>query len=94
MIGVGTIKEWVIMLDCNEPYISGLIFGHPVFPDNTLIFTSTIVGANGREVVTNSGSCYILEGPPNASLIKVFVDQFGPIDINEPLKDYCKNLQN
>ena len=92
MIGVGTIREWAIMLDHGKPYVSGLVFDHPTFPDNTLIYTSNIVGVNGKQVVTTSGSCYELEGPPNEGLLKLFIETYGPVDPENPFKEYCKTL--
>ena len=79
------------MFDGNKPYISGMVFGHPKYPDDTLIYTSTVVVASGRHVVTYSGSCYELDGPPNASCLALFAEIHGKFDPDNPLKDYCKS---
>ena len=45
--------------------VMGIIFGHRVFVDGESIFTSRIVAIDGYTITTESGSRYILAGPPS-----------------------------
>ena len=96
MVGIGSIIEWSIILDPfkggRPPFVSGKVFGHPKFEDGTMIFTNTIVSANGRNIVTASGSCYVLSGNPCTEWMVYCLKKGAQIDIDEPFPNLdCKS---
>lgn len=102
MIGIGYIHHWAVILDHRVPggknFISGLVYEHPNFRDGTLIHTSTIVGAEGRNVVTRSGSCYTLEGAPDEGWLKVCLGENPRFNLDNPFPNLsevpCKTNNN
>lgn len=53
-----------------QPKIGGQVYGHPIFADGKDIVTSTIARVNGREIVTNTGSIYVLDGEPCSDYLR------------------------
>lgn len=88
MIGVGYICHWAVILDYRmpdgEPFIAGFVHEHPTFKDGTLIYTSTIIFAEGRNVVTKSGSCYTLKGSPDKGWLKMYLEDHPDFDLDNP----------
>lgn len=62
---MAVIKNWAVVgrgpLGLGR--LAGEVFDHPRFFDGADVITSFIVEANGRNVITHSGTNYILEEP-------------------------------
>ena len=88
MVGIGSIIEWSIVQEKIDgprmPFITGRIFGHPRFEDGVTIFTNTIISATGRNIVTASGSCYVLSGNPCIQWMIYCLKKGKKIDIDNP----------
>ena len=102
MIGIGYIRRWAVILDHRVPggknFVSGFVYEHPNFKDGTLIITSIIVGAEGRNFVTRSGSCYTLEGAPAEGWLKARLDENPRFNLDNPFPNLseapCKTNNN
>lgn len=96
MVSIGTITEWKIILDPfkqgRPPFVSGKVYGHHGFSDGTDIFTNVVVSSNGREIVTSSGSCYVLKGFPCIDWMAYCLLKGAQIDIENPFPNLsCKS---
>ena len=93
MLSIGIIKEWKIVLDPfkegRPPFVAGKVYGHNYFEDGTDIFTNIIVSSDGREVITASGSCYVLEGNPCIDWMIYCLKKDAQLDIENPFPNLC-----
>ena len=89
MIGVGSIKDWAIIWDCGQPFITGTIYGHPKFEDGVLIFTTIILWCEGRSMVTKTGSCYELVGPPEPGWVEWYGKSHEDFNPDNPVPNLC-----
>ena len=64
-----TLNNWSIVAHSGNPYLApelhscclcGIVSDHPAFEDGARIQTSSIVAKNDEEIVTFSGSTYLL----------------------------------
>jgi hypothetical protein len=67
------LKEWSVVFTPPDRFtppemcptrLFGKVYGNPKFEDGKRVTTSRIVGVDGREITTKSGSVYLLDGPP------------------------------
>ena len=93
MVSIGKITEWKIILDPfkegRPPFVAGKVYGHHNFPDGTDIFTNTVVSSDGREIVTASGSYYVLKGNPCIEWMVHCLKLGAQIDIENPFPNLC-----
>ena len=63
------LENWSIWTPTSEPYqspetgfavLKGKAFGHPRFPEGRRVITSKIIGKRGNNILTFSGSEYVL----------------------------------
>ncbi len=92
-----TLREWAVHLANPDPFcapevggvrLSGRAWNHPSYDDGDSIETSPVVlvRLRGREVITNSGRVYRLDGPPCADYL-AFLAKIGRAhDPDEPIK--------
>jgi hypothetical protein len=93
------IKNWSIAPGVNSPYVApeaagirvfGEVFDHPRYPGETKeIVTSRVVGVNPhapREFSTESGSTYLLVGPPEAGYLAFLAECGRVYDADAPIK--------
>lgn len=85
MIGVGSIENWAIIWNGGKPFITGTITGHPKFDDGSLIFTTVILWCEGRSMVTQTGSCYELVGPPEPGWVEWYGKSHEGFDFDNPV---------
>lgn len=68
--------------------LTGQIFNNPRFTNGKNVITSPIAKVDGRKITTNSGSIYVLFGPPDDSFLSMLeqydlpFDEANPIDFN------------
>lgn len=94
------LKEWAVLgAYFSEVYLApedrpkarliGYVYNHPSFEDGTHVTTSEIVNSTGREIQTETGSVYLLFGPPDKNYqdwlnsYDLVLDQDNPIKILE-----------
>jgi hypothetical protein len=92
-IKVPTLRNWICAGDPRQEYVSleerdlvlhGQVFGHHDMLDGMKITTTPIIWADGREVVTASGTHYRLEDP-DPRYVAWLVEQGTPLDEEAPL---------
>ncbi len=66
------------------------MYDHPNFPDGTEVFTSNVVGYFDNRIVTKSGSCYLLDGPPSKSWLEVYPKVYPDCDPENIEKEFYK----
>ena len=65
--------------------VSGFIYGDIRFEDGTYVVTSRIISANGRSVVTESGTHYWLTGDPDSAWMKWCNEKGWDLDPENPV---------
>lgn len=89
------LKEWAVVLSYKNPFLppeanpiclAGKVYGHPRFDDGHSVRTSPVIGANGREISTESGSVYLLEGSPEQEYLDYLQSIGKEYDADNPIK--------
>lgn len=73
------------------PSVGGILQqDRPPYKKGQFIFSSPIVKIEGRKFTTQTGSVYELDGEPHPTWLKEMEKAGNEVDLQNPLKDYCK----
>jgi hypothetical protein len=78
------LRDWGVLLDGQK--LEGVPTGHPTEPDGRRIWSGRIADATGRVVHTESGTTYVLDGPPNGAYAAFLHAQGLEVDPHEPIR--------
>lgn len=63
----------------------GRVYGHPEFHDGMRIETTPIASVNGREITTETGRIYHLDGDPEQAFVKWMSEHGVSYDPERPI---------
>ena len=89
------VREWSFLeWECEKCIgglnlqLAGICNGDYRFDDGAYIITSRIISSNGRSVVTENGTHYLLKGPPSKYWLMDKAELGANVDCDDPLKKY------
>lgn len=93
-----SLDDWAVVYGSQDPYcppemcgvvLVGRVTGHPNKPDGVYVQTSNVVGVDGRNISTESGTVYRLGDPSDS--YRAWLDENRPQwDPENPIKKIGK----
>tara|TARA_Y100001973_G_C5135430_1_gene300054 strand:- start:765 stop:1073 length:309 start_codon:yes stop_codon:yes gene_type:complete len=95
------LREWscyssqgsLDIIDQKNLTIFGKIYGDPRFSDGSPVITSQIISINGKTVVTQSGTLYLLSGLPEKEWLNHCKLKGWEISLENPIESFLGFLK-